>query len=109
MPKPALVDRVRKMLARKRGVSEKKMFGGICFFANGNMIGGVSGGEELIIRVGPDAYEDALELPFARVMDFTGRPMRGFVTVDSHGHDDDDDLKAWLERGLKFARSLPAK
>jgi hypothetical protein len=85
------------------------MFGGCCFMVQGNMLGGVTGSDQLIIRVGPDEYADALRHPHAREMDFTGRPMRGFVAVEPDGIARSEDLKFWLEWGLTFARSLPAK
>ena len=76
--------------------------------SGGNMSFGVLG-SEIMVRVGPDAYAAALELPHAREMDFTGRSMRGMVYVDSDGISEDDDLQAWLQRGLLYARSLPPK
>ncbi|MCZ6836474.1 MAG: TfoX/Sxy family protein [Planctomycetota bacterium] len=109
LPDSDLLIRVRKVLHRRRGISENHMFGGTCFFVNGNMIGGVTGKEELVIRVGPDRYEECLDQPFARPMDFTKRPMRGFVYVDHPGHRSDADLRDWLDRGVRHARSLPPK
>ncbi len=76
--------------------------------SGGNMSFGVLG-SEIMVRVGPDAYAAALQLPHAREMDFTGRSMRGMVYVDSNGISEDDDLEAWLQRGLAYARSLPPK
>jgi hypothetical protein len=84
------------------------MFGGLAFMIAGNMCVGIVG-DDLMVRVGPDAAPDALELPHAREMDFTGRPMRGFVFVDAAGVTDRTDLEAWVDRGLAFAESLPAK
>lgn len=103
-----LAERIRTMVARRKGITEKKMFGGLCFLASGNMAFGIVK-EELMVRVGPDAYEGALARPHARVMDFTKRPLKGMVYVGTKGFQTDEDLKAWLDRGLKFARSLPAK
>lgn len=91
-----------------RLVSERKMFGGLCFMSSGNMCFGIID-SELMVRVGPDAYTEALALPHARVMDFTGRSMRGMVYVSAEGVSEDGDLRIWLERGLDFANSLPAK
>lgn len=85
------------------------MFGGSCFYANGNMIGGVTGKEELVVRVGPDKYEACIEEPHARPMDFTRRPMRGYVYVDPPGYDSRAELSAWLNKGIAYARSLPPK
>ena len=103
-----LARRVREVLKRRRGISEKKMFGGLAFMVNGHMACGVLG-ENLIVRVGPDAYDDALRLTGARPMDFTGRPMRGMVYVAPQGHRRKPSLEAWVKQGLSFARSLPPK
>ena len=103
-----LALRMRQCLGEQAGVTERKMFGGLCFMVSGNMLGGVMG-NEVIVRVGADRYEDALELPHAREMDFTGRPMRGFVVVSAEGIASDDGLDDWVQRGLKFALSLPPK
>ena len=84
------------------------MFGGLCFMLQGNMSFGVVG-SELMVRVGPDSYAEALALPHAREMDFTGRSMRGMVFVSERGISQDEDLENWLQRGLVFAESLPPK
>lgn len=84
------------------------MFGGLCFLLSGNMSFGIVG-SELMVRVGPDAYPEALTLPHARVMDFTGRSMRGMVFVSEDGISEDEELEKWLERGMAFAGSLPPK
>ncbi len=84
------------------------MFGGLCFLSEGNMSFGIVG-SELMVRVGADSYEAALEEPGAREMDFTGRSMRGMVFVAEDAIQEDDGLRTWLNRGLGFARSLPPK
>lgn len=104
----ALAARVRSTLHRRKGLGEKKMFGGLCFLINGNMAAGVVE-DRLMVRVGKDKHDEALALPHARPMDFTGKPMRGMVYVEPAGLREDADLKAWLDRGVRFARSLPAK
>ena len=103
-----LAERIREHTESDRSISERKMFGGLCFMSGGNMSFGVLG-SEIMVRVGADAYAAALELPHAREMDFTGRSMRGMVYVDADGISEDDDLQAWLQRGLIYARSLPPK
>ncbi len=103
-----LAERIRVALKRRRGVSERKMFGGLAFLLKGNMLCGVVE-EDLMVRVGPDAYEDALARPHTREMDFTGRPMKGLVYVASPGFRTARQLESWLERSLAFVRSLPAK
>lgn len=103
-----LAQRVRTELSRRRGITEKKMFGGIAFMVNGNMACGVLG-EDLMVRVGPDAYEDALQMTGAREMRFTGRPMKGMVYVSPKGYRRKTSFEAWIARGLSYAKSLPAK
>ncbi len=105
----ALAARIRTAFEGEPGIIEKKMFGGVAFMVSGNMACGVASGDELMVRVGPDSYEDALSRPHARPMDFTGRPMRGMVYVSRPGFECDDVLAAWVESGASFARSLPAK
>ena len=103
-----LAERVRDLTAGQHALSERRMFGGLCFMQDGNMCFGIVG-SELMVRVGPDAYEAALGLSDAREMDFTGRSMRGMVYVGEAGLSEDDDLCRWLERGLDYAGSLPPK
>lgn len=89
-------------------MSERKMFGGLCFMVSGHMSCGIVD-DTLMARVGPDAYAEALEQPHARKMDFTGRPMKGMVYVDPQGIQTDAELGNWVERTLAFVRSLPPK
>lgn len=101
-----LAQRVREMLEDRSDVSEKRMFGGLAFLLGGHMCVGIVR-DELMVRVGKDAYEKAIRLPHARKMDFTGRPMKGFVYVGHEGFASDDDLGRWVARGVAFVRSLP--
>ncbi|HEU4760001.1 MAG TPA: TfoX/Sxy family protein [Dehalococcoidia bacterium] len=103
-----LADRVRSILSANPGLAEKKMFGGLSFLLRGNMCCGVLG-DDLIVRLGPEDHAQALAQPHARPMDFTGRPMRGFVYVGREGWRSDDDLARWLQRGVDLAASLPPK
>ena len=103
-----LADRVREVLKRRRGIEEKKMFGGLAFLVNGNMACGIVG-EDLMVRVGADAHQAALKKPGARPMDFTGRPMKGMVYVAPSALRRSTTLEAWVKQGLTFARSLPPK
>lgn len=103
-----LAQRIRETLEERAGVSEKKMFGGVAFLVNGNMAVGVVK-SELMVRVGPDAHAEALRQKHARPMDFTKRPMKGFVFVAEAGLEEDAQLARWIERGVRFAASLPAK
>jgi len=97
-----LAQRIREIVEDDPRISEKHMFGGIAFMANGNMAVGIIR-DELMVRVGPEAHDAAVALPHARMMDFTGRPMRGFVQVAPAGFEDDADLRAWIARGVSFA------
>lgn len=103
-----LAERVREALADVAAVDEKRMFGGIAFMVNGHMACGVTG-ERFMVRVGPEGYAAALAAPHAREMDFTGRPLKGFVFVDADGYASDEDLAGWIEQSLTFVRSLPPK
>ncbi len=103
-----LAERVRDRIGTNADWSERKMFGGLCFMLRGNMSFGIVG-SELMVRVGPDAYPQALAAPHAREMNFTGRSMRGMVFVSEAGISEDEDLQAWLQRGVVFAGSLPPK
>jgi TfoX/Sxy family transcriptional regulator of competence genes len=103
-----LAQRVRQALSGQDGVIEKKMFGGLPFMLHGNTSVGVEK-DRLMVRVGPDRYEEALARPHARPMDFTGRPMKGFVYVPPEGISTDADLQEWVQLGVDFALSLPRK
>jgi hypothetical protein len=103
-----LAERVREQLATEPAITEKAMFGGLAFLLAGNMAVGLSG-EELMVRVGPDASDDALARPHTRPFDMTGRPMKGWILVAPEGIAGERDLTAWVARGVEFARSLPAK
>jgi hypothetical protein len=104
----ALADRIRDALAAREGVSERKMFGGIAFMVGGKMAVGVMG-EDLIVRIDKEESERALAEEHVRPMDFTGRPMRGFVVVDRAGIESDADFAGWVDAGADYAASLPAK
>jgi len=104
-----LADRIRKCFAGVPNASEKKMFGGLCFLVGGNIACGVTSQGPMMVRVGPDAYEDAVSRSDTRPMDFTGKPLKGMVYVDPEGIRRDADLREWVERGIAFAESLPVK
>src|SRR5579864_3134416 len=104
----ALAERIRQALARRKNVEEQKMFGGVGFLLNGNMLVGVWK-DSLIVRLGPDQAEEALLEPHVEEFDITGRPMKGWVLVEPEGVIGDDQLSAWIQRALKFVGSLPAK
>jgi hypothetical protein len=103
-----VAQRIREAMEQAPGLVEKKMFGGVGFMLHGNMACGVNG-DDLIVRVGPERYEETLARPHAREFDLTGRPMRGWVTVTPDGYESDEDLSAWVQQGVDYALSLPAK
>ena len=102
-------SRIRTQVAGLDGVGERAMFGGLAFLLHGNMAVGVMSGGELMVRVGPDATDDALARPHTRRFDMTGRPMKGWILVDREGVQTEDELSGWVDRGVAFARSLPPK
>ena len=104
----SLAARIRDALSRKKGVEEKKMFGCVCFFLNGNALAGVWK-DRLIARLGPDEGEAALREPHVRAFDITGRPMRNWVAVEPEGVGDDEQLHDWVQRAIKFVAKLPRK
>ena len=102
-----LAARVRTLLANRTDVTERKMFGGLTFMIGGNMCCGVHR-DELIVRLDPDRDDEALAKPHARPMDLTGRPMRGFITVQPDGLRG-DLLNRWVQEAVARAESLPTK
>lgn len=104
----ALAARIRKQLGRRKGIVEKKMFGGLAFLLNGNMAVGVHG-DEMIVRLEPEASEKALAQKHTRVFDLTGKPMKGWILVDAAGTKSDAALAEWVAMGIGYAASLPSK
>ena len=103
-----LAGRVRALLSDRPGYSERKMFGGLCFMIGGNMACGIVK-DELMLRLAPDSYAEALSRPQARPMDFTGRPMKGMLYVGPAAIEDDAALADWVKRAAGFAAALPPK
>ena len=104
----SLAQRIRDALARKKNIEVKKMFGGIGFLLNGNMLVGVWK-NSLIVRVGPDVYDDALLESHVNEFAITGKPMKGWVLVEPEGVEDDKKLKNWIQQAVKFVGKLAAK
>ena len=104
----SLAGRLRDVRARKRGIVERKMFGGLVFLLDGNMLVGVWK-DSLIARLGPDRAADALKEPHVGMFDVTGRPMRNWVLVGPGGVEDGRSLTEWVGRAEKFVRTLPPK
>jgi TfoX/Sxy family transcriptional regulator of competence genes len=101
----ALADRTRRAVGPRPDVIEKKMFGGLAFLQDGRMFCGIVK-DELMVRVGPERYEAALAEPHVRPMDFTGRPMTGYVYVAQAGTRTERALRKWVERGAAFVATL---
>ena len=104
----AAAERVRQLLADRDDVVEKRMVGGLSFLVNGNMCCGVTG-TALMVRVGADGREQALQEPHTRPMQLAGRALSGFICVEPAGFVTDDALARWVQRGLAFVAGLPAE
>jgi TfoX/Sxy family transcriptional regulator of competence genes len=103
-----LAQRIREALEGNEVITEKKMFGGIAFLRRGLMLVGVAN-DFLMARVGKDNYAESLRREHVREMDFTGKPMQGYVYVDPQGLDTDEKLRFWLDRCEQFVATLPPK
>ena len=104
----SLAERIRQVVSRKRGVTEKKMFGGVGFLLNGNMCVGVWK-TSLIVRLDPNEYPNALQEPHVSEFDITGRPMKGWVLVEADGVEAAEELEDWINRSIEFVKTLPKK
>jgi hypothetical protein len=103
-----LAERIRAKLQGKRGLTEKKMFGGVGFLINGNMACGVHK-QEMIVRLDDKDSEAALQLAHVRLFDMTGRPMKGWIMVGPQGTASEKAVQAWVDKSVAYARSLPPK
>jgi TfoX/Sxy family transcriptional regulator of competence genes len=103
-----LAERIRERLEGVEGISSKEMFGGVAFLIDGRMFVGVVK-DELMVRVGKERHAEFVARPGARTMDFTGRPMFGYVFVAPSGSRSDKSLAFWVEAGLAFTRAIPTK
>jgi TfoX/Sxy family transcriptional regulator of competence genes len=103
-----LAARMRAILTRKKNIEERKMFGGVGFLLNGNMLVGVWK-DSMIVRLGHDQFDDALGEPHVREFDITGKPMKGWIMVDPDGLQDDDQLNHWIGRATTFVKTLAKK
>ena len=104
-----LADRVRALIGSEPALTEQKMFGGLAFLIGGNMAVGASGQGGLLVRVDPAQSDALVEGTSAQLMEMRGRQMRGWLRVDANDVRDDRELALWVERGVSYARSLPAK
>jgi len=103
-----LQKRVLKVLPDGHNLQQKKMFGGWALLLNGNMCLGIIG-DRLMVRVGPDSWQQDLEQPHVKPMDFTGRSMIGYVFVEPSGISTLPQLEEWVNKGIRFAAGLPPK
>ena len=104
-----LASRIREHVSAEDGVSEQRMFGGLAFLVGGNMAVAASGQGGLLVRVDPAQSDELVETTRAEEMEMRGRTMAGWLRLDSADVAADDELSAWVTRGVEFARSLPAK
>ena len=105
----AMGDRLRPLLGNKPGIVEKKMFGGLGFMLDGNMVIGTTAKGALLVRVDPAKQAEALKRTGAFEMHMGPRAMTGFIAVDEEGTPDDAALKEWIAYAMKYAKTLPAK
>ena len=103
-----LAARIRAVIPGSTPVQERKMFGGLAFLVGGHMGCGIMG-DRLLVRVPPEEYDATLDEPHAAPMEFGGRQMRGFVSVEPAGVAERSSLESWVRRGIAFASSLPPK
>lgn len=103
-----LAARMRDVLTGTEGLEEKHMFGGLAFMVGGHMACGIAKGE-LMIRVGPEAYDAAIARPHAKEMVFTGKPMKGMIYVEPEGFRTKKQLAGWIAMGVEHVRALPPK
>ncbi len=105
----ALAERIRQRLARGKNIQEKRMFGGVGFLFNGNLLVGVRK-DSLLVRLGPEQSDEALLEPHISEFKITGRgTMKGWIVVGLEGVRGDDQLNDWIQRAVKFVGKLPAK
>ena len=103
-----LAERIRSVLKRRRDFAEKKMFGGLAFLHNGNMCCGVIK-KDLVLRLGKDGVTKALDKPYAREMDFTGKVLKSMVYIGPAGYRTEAQLLRWVAQGVDYVKALPSK
>jgi TfoX/Sxy family transcriptional regulator of competence genes len=104
-----LANRIRELVSSERGLTEKKMFGGLAFLIGGNMAVSASGQGGLLLRVDPEETDKLVEKPHAEPFVMRGRPMQGWLRIAPEGVRTKRDLERWVSRGVAYARSLPEK
>lgn len=103
-----LAERIRTYLKRRKGVEEKRMFGGLCFMLNGHMCCGIDK-DRLMVRVLSERYDTLLKKPHAREMDFTGKPLKSFLFISEAGYRTTSSLASWLDEAVECVKSKPPK
>ncbi len=103
-----LASRIREILDDEKNVDERKMFGGLAFMVDDHMCCGVTG-DDLMLRLGEEGAQRAVEKPHVRPMDFTGRPLKGYVFVGPPAVKTEAMLRRWVEQARDFVRTLPPK
>jgi hypothetical protein len=103
-----LAKRLREVVDDLPGLQVKKMFGGVGYILRGNMVCGILG-DDLIVRLGSSEAKEALAMPYTKPFDTYGKPMAGWILVSPAGTETDEDLKAWVWRGVEFVQTLPEK
>jgi TfoX/Sxy family transcriptional regulator of competence genes len=104
-----LANRIRELISAERGVTEKKMFGGLAFMINGNMAVSASGQGGLLLHVDPGETESLLKKPYAQPFEMRGRVMDGWLRVEADGVKTKQQLERWVARGVSYAKALPSK
>ena len=104
-----LADRIRELVTQERGITEKRMFGGLAFLVDGHMAVSASGQGGLLVRVDPEETDRLVERAHVRRFEMRGRSMDGWLRVDDEGLRTTRQLRSWVTRGVAFARSLPPK
>jgi TfoX/Sxy family transcriptional regulator of competence genes len=105
----ALAERVRDVISARDGVSEKRMFGSLCFLVGGNLAVCARKEGELLVRLDPEDAERAVSEEGVRIAEMGKRPMKGWVFVSPERLSDDGGLSEWVDAGADYAASLPAK
>ena len=103
-----LAERLRECFKSRRGITEKPMFGGLCFLLHDNMVVGVSK-NELMVRYAREQHDAVMKMKHVRPMDFTKKLMTGFAFVSPKGFDTQKTLEAWVERCVSYVSTLPKK
>lgn len=105
----ALADRLREAVQGQQGLTEQRMFGGLAFLINGNMAVAASGQGGLLLRVDPVRTDDLLDPPLVRRFEMRGRELDGWLRIDDQALADEAGFRHWVDTGVGYARSLPAK